>query len=105
MQRLLGVSSHDVLDFFTFQSDLYQLGIVLLSLLMGKPPIPLNANITETAPFIRDATPRRWAEALIPAYGQTARMIGMLLPRTVSKRYASAQQAHMDFYSEYARLQ
>jgi serine/threonine protein kinase len=87
-----------------FQSDLYQLGIVLLSLLTGKPPIPLNLTFDQASPFILDATPRRTAESLIPQYGRTAQMISRLLPRTLELRYQTAAQAYQDFHTEFKKL-
>lgn len=89
----------------SFQSDLYQLGLVLLALLTGRHPIPLNADISVTKPLIEAGIPRQTAELLIPTFGRTAEIIAMMLRRTPAYRYATAAGVYQDFHSEYYAIE
>ena len=85
---------------FTPQSDIYQLGLVLLSLLLGRHPIsPLNVN-----GGILGAEPRLAAERAVAIHGPTASIIQWMLPRTPARRIQTAAQVRSAFQAEYDRL-
>ena len=65
----------------TYQSDIYQLGLVLLTLLTGTEPIPLNTPIPTIYQMINDGIPRQTAESLIPQFGSLAEIISIMLRR------------------------
>ena len=87
-----------------FQSDIYQLGVVLLTLLIGRRPIPANASLDEANRMTLDAIPRLTAESVISTYGRTAEIIARMLPRTLEYRYQTAAQAWADFNTQYNAL-
>ncbi len=76
--------------YWSHQSDIYQVGLVLLSLLLGKHAIPPNASDDLVKRMILDGVPRLMIESLIPTYGDLARTIRHMVCRTESLRYASA---------------
>jgi len=84
----------------SFQSDIYQLGLVLLSMLTGSHPIPLSASSEETKQMILDGTPRQLAESLIATHGRTAELISIMLRRRDKYRFQTAQQAWTEFENE-----
>lgn len=92
------------MGFSSFQSDIYQVGLILLSLLTGRHPLPPAADFATVKPFIIGGVPRQTAEGLIPKYGQTAQILVSMLCRTLSLRYPSAEAAYHDLYVEYQRL-
>jgi len=83
----------------THQSDIYQLGIVLLSLLTGTMPIPDDASVETTARMIREGVPRQTAEALIPTHGRLAQILSMMLRRRAQWRYQSAEAVYTEMYA------
>ena len=102
-----GYYPHELLgagQFSCAQSDIYQLGVVLLTLLNGLPPIPQHATLEEAKRLTLEAAPRRLAESLIKKYGRTAEIIAKMLPRTLAYRYATAMQAWADFDAQYKAL-
>lgn len=87
----------------THQSDIYQLGMVLLTLLTGRHPIPENATPELTRKMILDGIPRQTAESLIPAFGCTAEIISVMLRRRDAYRYRSAAEVWADFEAEFKK--
>lgn len=85
---------------FTRQSDIYQLGIVLLSLLLGRQVAP-RGNVNQA---ILAAEPRLAAERAVASYGRTAEIIQWMLPRTPEKRIQTAEAVRLAFHAEYDRL-
>lgn len=84
------------------QSDIYQLGLVLLTLLIGDYPIPRNLHLEETRAFISAGTPRQIAESLISAggtKGKLASVLAVMLRRRDEYRYRSAIEVFDDLYS------
>ena len=68
----------------TYRSDIYQLGIVLLTLLRGSQPIPINE---QTNQMIQDGLPRQIAESMISRFGMLAETISIMLRRHDLWRY------------------
>ena len=86
------------------ESDFYQLGIVLLTLMTGTSPIGETLTPQQTFKQIMDGVPRRIAESLIPFGGQRgalARVVSVMLRRREAYRYKTAQEIH----SELAKIQ
>lgn len=77
----------------TYKSDIYQLGIVLLTLLSGNQPIPINE---QTNQMIKDGLPRQIAESLISRFGMLAEIISIMLRRHDSWRYQNVLQVKYD---------
>jgi eukaryotic-like serine/threonine-protein kinase len=71
----------------TYRSDIYQLGIILLTLLRGSEPIPNNLSREQTNQMIQDGLPRQIAESLISRFGMLAEIISKMLRRHDSWRY------------------
>ncbi|HUQ30519.1 MAG TPA: serine/threonine-protein kinase [Pyrinomonadaceae bacterium] len=76
------------------QADLYQLGVILLTLMLGAPPI--NEHLAQQ--FINEqilaGVPRQKAEALIAtggSRGELARVVAIMLRRRDEYRYRTAQ--------------
>lgn len=88
----------------THRSDIYQLGLVLLSLMMGRHPVPGNLSPALIQQLILRGTPRQWAESLIPSHGETVRILAKMLPRHDCYRYQIAAEAEAAFNAEYWRL-
>jgi serine/threonine-protein kinase len=86
------------------QSDIYQLGLVLLTLLIGKYPIPMNATLRDTQIAIESGLPRQIAESLIPQHGKLAEIISVMLRRREIWRYWTAAAAYQDLSAEMNRL-
>jgi serine/threonine protein kinase len=87
----------------THQSDIYQLGLVLLTLMTGSHPIPESATPEQAREMILDGVPRGIAESLIPSHGKTAEIISVMLRRRDSYRYKSAVDAWADCDAEFRR--
>jgi serine/threonine-protein kinase len=83
-------------QFTTYQSDIYQLGLVMLSLLIGKCPVPLNVGLETARKLVVDGVPRITAERLVCNQGDLASVISKMLPRHLQYRYKSAAQVHQD---------
>lgn len=77
----------------TYRSDIYQLGIVLLTLLRGSEPIPINLSLEQTNQMIQDGLPRQIAESLISRFGMLAEIISIMLRRHDSWRYQNVLEA------------
>lgn len=75
------------------QADLYQLGVVLLTLMLGVAPIDESLPQQQIYEQILAGVPRLRAEALIPSggsAGELAKIVAILLRRHDEYRYASA---------------
>ncbi|HEX8709228.1 MAG TPA: serine/threonine-protein kinase [Pyrinomonadaceae bacterium] len=86
------------------QSDFYQLGIALLTLMTGGSPLTEGLSREQTFQQILDGIPRMRAEALIRLGGETgelARIVSVMLRRREAYRYQSA----LEIYHELAKLQ
>ena len=91
--------------YVTNKSDIYQLGLVLLSFMIGRHPIPENSTRPQIRQMILDGVPRRWAESLIAAHGETAKILVRMLPRHDAYRYQTAGEVEAAFAAEYQRLE
>lgn len=80
--------------FTTPQSDLYHVGLILLSLRLGKPPIDPKTNFDEIQKLCLDGYPRKLAKDLNCPLGDK---ITVLLRRRSEYRYNSALDAWNDF--------
>jgi serine/threonine protein kinase len=89
----------------TAQSDIYQLGLVLLHLLMGRAPIPSTTPNEISLQMILAGVPRQHAEALVQQHGNLAEIIAMMLRRSVDWRYQTPGQVRTDLQQEINRLQ
>lgn len=87
------------------QSDIYQLGLVLLTLMVGYHPIPENLSNEQIRQLILDGAPRQIAESLIRTHGRTAEIISIMLRRRYAYRYVTAAHALNDFQTELENLQ
>ena len=87
----------------TVQSDIYQLGLVLLALLSGQPPIPYDASPEDILSLIVEARPRLLAEALTAQYGKLAEIISIMLRRRHQWRYQTAIEVWWELYQEAER--
>jgi serine/threonine protein kinase len=89
----------------TQRSDIYQLGLVLLSLMVGRHPIPANSSPLQIQQMILDGVPRRLAESLVPTHGETAKILSRMLPRHDAYRFQTAAEAEAAFTAEFWRLE
>ncbi len=80
--------------FTTHQSDLYHVGLILLSLKTGKPPIDPKLDFTEIQKLCLDGYPRKLAEGLTCPLGDK---IAVLLRRRSEYRHNTAVDAWNDF--------
>lgn len=87
----------------TVQSDIYQLGLVLLTLLTGELPIPYDASFEDTRRLILEGHPRRIAESLISEHGKLAETISIMLRRRQIWRYKTAMEVWQELYQEAER--
>lgn len=87
----------------THQSDIYQLGLVLLTLITEQHPIPEAATLEITRKMILDGLPRQITEALIPTHGRTAEIISIMLRRRDAYRYQTVADAWTDFEAEFRK--
>jgi eukaryotic-like serine/threonine-protein kinase len=79
------------------QADLYQLGVVLLTLMLGVSPIDESLPQQQIYDQILAGVPRQRAEALIAAAGingELAKVVAIMLRRHDEYRYASAVEVH-----------
>lgn len=76
------------------QSDLYHIGLILLALKLGKPPIALGTSFEEIQRLCAEGHPRKIAESLKSPLGNK---IAILLRRRVEYRYSTAMDAWNDF--------
>lgn len=79
------------------QSDFYQLGITLLTLMTGRSPVTEGLTPQQTFQQILDGVPRMTAESLIPYGGKTgemARVVSIMLRRREAYRYKSANEIY-----------
>jgi serine/threonine protein kinase len=86
------------------QSDFYQLGIVLLTLMTGSSPIGEALSPQQTFQQILDGVPRKIAESLIRfggEYGELARVISVMLRRREAYRYKTGSE----IYNELSKIQ
>ncbi len=88
----------------TQKSDIYQLGLVLLSLMIGRHPIPQNSSQALVRTSILAGVPRRLAESLISTHGETARILAKMLPRHDAYRYQTAAEVEAAFAAEFWKL-
>lgn len=88
-----------------YQSDIYQLGVVLLTLLIGYYPISLTALPAAANQMILDGLPRQIAESLIVQHGQLANIISKMLRRHNEYRYKTVMDVWQELYTEYNRIQ
>lgn len=85
------------------QADLYQLGIVLLTLMLGFSPIDERLPQQQIYEQILAGVPRLRAEALIPAggsAGELAKVVAVMLRRHDEYRYRAAAEV----YNELTRV-
>ena len=75
------------------QSDLYQAGLLLYWMLVGRPAIDLNLEYQALMHQVADGEPRRRAEAIGTPLGQT---IAKMLRRREAFRYTSAREIWSD---------
>lgn len=87
----------------SYQSDIYQLGLVLLTLLTGDYPIPMDATVKDTRKMILEGTPRKIAESLISKYGRLVEILSIMLRRRDKYRYKTALDVWNDLYKEFNR--
>lgn len=79
------------------QADLYQLGVLLLTLMLGASPIDESLPEQQIYEQILTAVPRLRAEALIPSggsLGELAKVVAVMLRRHDEYRYASATEVN-----------
>ncbi len=93
-----------MLGYTTHASDIYQLGLVLLTLMAGRHPIPDGSSPAETRRMILEGVPRRLAESLIPMHGGTATILSKMLPRHDVYRYKTAAHAQAALEAEFRNL-
>jgi len=81
------------------QSDIYQLGLVLLTLMINKDPIPDNLSTNEINNFISAGIPRKTAESLTSSgglKGKLANIISIMLRRHNEYRYQNVIEVYKD---------
>lgn len=88
---------------WTHQSDVYQLGIVLISLLIGKHVIPPNLPPAAMGKMILDGVPRQTAEGLRSVHGDLGFILSRMVCRTERLRYSTARAAWLALYAEWER--
>jgi eukaryotic-like serine/threonine-protein kinase len=109
-QTLIGTPSYIPPELYmegytTHQSDIYQVGLVLLTLIIGQHPIPPHISRDEIQKMILAGVPRQKADSLARGGRQTARILARMLPRHLANRYKTAAEAIGDLQAEYWRLQ
>ena len=80
----------------SLRSDLYQLGLILLTLMLGESPISQNSSQQQIDQQILSGLPRQKAEALASRggkAGQLAMVLSVMLRRRDEYRYSSAWEA------------
>lgn len=88
-----------------FQSDIYQLGLILLTLLTGQEPIPQNLDHETINHLINEGQPRKIAESLIEEFGNLAYIISCMLRRRLEWRYQSILELRVDLDKELENIQ
>lgn len=88
---------------WTHQSDIYQLGLVLISLLIGRHVIPPNSTPAQMGKMILDGVPRQTAEGLIATHGDLGRILAYMVCRTERLRFCTAAAAWNAMYKEWER--
>ncbi len=88
---------------WTHQSDVYQLGVVLISLLLGRHVIPPNLTPAAMGEMILDGVPRQSAEGLTGAHGELGFILSRMVCRTERLRYPTALAAWNALYNEWHR--
>ena len=88
---------------WTHQSDVYQLGVVLISLLIGRHVIPPNVASTAIDKMIRDGVPRQTAGGLVATHGDLGSILSRMVCRTENLRYPTARAAWDALYNEWHR--
>lgn len=84
-------------QFSVVASDIYQLGMVLLTAMTGQYPIPLDVTSNEAYRMVRDGVPRQIAESLARDRHPLAELIALMLRRRLHYRLASAADARAAF--------
>jgi len=92
------------LGHWSHQSDIYQVGLILLGLLLGRQVIPSSTDEATTRRMILDGVPRLIAEGLIPRYGDLAVVLRHMVCRTESLRWRSALDARLALWNAWNRL-
>lgn len=92
-----------VAGYSTHQSDIYQLGLVLLTLLTGSYPIPATATVEQIRQMILAGEPRQAAEGLINKHGKLAEIISIMLRRHETFRYGTVMDVWQELYDEFTR--
>lgn len=93
-----------VARYSTHQSDIYQLGLVLLTLLTGSHPVPDDADVKQTKDIILSGEPREIAEGLVSKYGKLAEIISIMLRRRDKFRYKTAMDVWNELYKEFESM-
>lgn len=88
----------------TPKSDIYQLGLVLLHLLLGRSPIPTTVHPDASVKMVKDGIPRRLAESLVSRHGNLAEIIAKMLRRSEGWRYQTPEQVRTDLLQEMSRI-
>ena len=88
---------------WTHQSDVYQLGVVLISLLIGQHVIPPNLAPAAMSKMIRDGVPRRVAESLVAVHGNLGFILSRMVCRSEHLRYPTSLAAWGALYAEWNR--
>ena len=88
---------------WTHQSDVYQLGVVLISLLLGRHVIPNNIASAEMGRMILDGVPRQAAEDLVRSHGDLGIVLRHMVCRTENLRFPNAAAAWAALYEEWKR--
>ncbi len=81
------------------QSDIYQLGLVLLSLLIKRHPIDLAIPSDQRCQMINNGVPRELAEQHIQSHGRLADVISKMLRRREEYRYHTAEETIQELTS------
>jgi serine/threonine protein kinase len=80
--------------FTSEQSDLYQLGLVLLSMCTGRYPVDQSLSAREKAQAIAEGLPWKVADSLTGVHPALKRVIKKLLFRDLAKRFESAEEVY-----------
>lgn len=88
----------------TPQSDIYQVGLVLLHLLLGRPPIATTVPHANSIKQIVDGVPRKLAEEQIQNHGKTAEIIAKMLRRRTDWRYQTPAEVRAELQEQLNQL-
>ncbi|HZQ75125.1 MAG TPA: protein kinase [Burkholderiales bacterium] len=86
---------------WTHQSDIYQLGVVLVCLLAGRYVIPTNVASSAARLAILNGVPRQTAEHFMPSHGRLGWILSRMVCRTEALRYSTARAAWIALEQEY----